>query len=55
MVAVAGLDPMRFLESDDPVEITVMWVVTQHALKERLHLNEHLAQETINRLSKAME
>jgi hypothetical protein len=54
-VALAGVDPLRFLEATDPVEVAIMISIARHWQKLRLQLEESLANQIINALSKAMK
>lgn len=50
---MAGMDPMRFLESDDPVEVIVMLSIARRWYERRLELDRQLAVEVNNVLAKS--
>lgn len=52
---MAGMDAMRFLESEDTVERIVMVAVANHWYKERDQLDQNLAIRIINQLGKGMK
>lgn len=54
-VAMAGMDPMRFLESEDPVEVMIMLAVARRWFKRRLELDRNHAREIISALAKSMK
>jgi hypothetical protein len=53
-MGMAGIDPMEFLNTTDPVERAVMLALTTEHAKLRRRLDDQLATNIINRLSKAM-
>jgi hypothetical protein len=49
------MDPMRFLESEDPVEVAVMWIIADHWLKVRYEQQKVLAHEIVKALAEAVK
>lgn len=54
-VAIAGMDPLRFLECEDPVEVMVTLAIVRRWFKRRMELDRNLAVEIINKLGKSMK
>jgi hypothetical protein len=54
-IAMAGMDPMRFLESEDPVEVSVMLAIAKSWTARKLEFDRSLAMEIINMLGKSMK
>jgi hypothetical protein len=53
-VAMAGMDPMCFLESDDPVEAMVMLGIARRWFRRREELDQALAERIIATLGTAI-
>jgi hypothetical protein len=52
---MAGMDPMRFLESDDPTERIVMVKIAERWYRERDILDHNLAVHIITELAKGLK
>lgn len=54
-VALAGMDPLSFLETDDAIQVMVMHAVASHYFKRREQLDERLAYMIIEKLGEAIK
>lgn len=54
-VAIAGMDPLRFLESTDPIEVAVMWKIVDRYFTRLSELQESQAVKITNALGKAIK
>lgn len=51
---MAGINPMRLLNTDDPFELRLMQAISDRHHNLTLEMQDRLAQEIINRLAQAM-
>lgn len=47
------MDPMRFLESEDPIELAMMLAISDRYFRLRRDLDQQLATMIINKLAEA--
>jgi hypothetical protein len=51
--AVTGIDPMRYLEADNPVDLLVMAALTEKIRKRQLEMDEDRATMIANAVAKS--
>lgn len=55
LCSIAGIDPMVYLKSDDPVEQIALLAIARHYFEIREDLDRNLAIEVVNQLGQAMK
>lgn len=55
LVGIAGMDPLRFLECEDPVESMICVAIMRRYFQMKKNLDRNLAVEIVNALAESMK